>query len=84
MPSYKFVVEATIDLETEVEAESLEEAIEIAKARDVRDRCYDCSVVVPTYWCSRYDASAKGARLSEVSIDGQSDIDASAAAEEMW
>jgi hypothetical protein len=43
MSKYLFVVNTTISMHTEVEADSLEEAVELAKNNPVMSLCHQCS-----------------------------------------
>lgn len=47
---YIFVINSVISLATEVEAASLEEAINEAKIRSVQSLCYQCSGGSPEEW----------------------------------
>lgn len=86
MPRYSFVVEASIAMITDVEADTLEDAIEIAKDREVKPLCYSCGSGAGRDWvaCDIEAVVPANVKLSDLFVDGQSDIDASAAAEEMW
>lgn len=86
MPKYSFVVDATIPMEITVEAESLEDAIELAKGSDTKELCRDCSAIEPGVWCAGDITDVDPARstLTDTFVDGQTDIDAANAAEEMW
>jgi hypothetical protein len=48
--NYQFVVNATITLGVEVEADSLEEAVEKAKDANVLDLCHACSAGKEGQW----------------------------------
>ena len=50
MPKFTFVVEATISLGIEVEADNQAEAIKKAKNSSVRSLCYQCSKSKPGEW----------------------------------
>lgn len=74
MPKYQFTVESIITMTTEVEAENLEDAIQIVQDRDVQTLCHQCSR--PDYekeWrCSGdLDTDPICSPLVEVFVDGE-------------
>jgi hypothetical protein len=85
---YIFIVEATISLSTEVEAETLEEAVQIAQSRSVKGLCYHCAQSGPEEWSTggELDCDPSGSSLVDLHVEG----DATAGgklfeqAEELW
>jgi hypothetical protein len=82
---YTFSVEATITLCTEVEADSLEEAVAKAQDRGVQSLCHQCADGhYPTRWSltGELDCEPAVMPLSDVDCDGES-VDMSRA-HELW
>lgn len=50
MPKFAFVIESLVSFATEVEAATLEEAITIAKQRDIRPLCHACLTQAKDAW----------------------------------
>lgn len=85
--SYAFVIEATISLSVEVEAKSLQEAVEKAQNAGFMTFCHQCSGGKPGEWAmselSCDDPSA--CNLVDTFIDGKSpDEDEADALEKLW
>lgn len=55
-----FVIEATINLAIEVEADSVDEAVAKAMAADVQSLCGQCSQSRPGVWCTDLEIGAPG------------------------
>jgi len=74
MTRYCFVINATISLHTDVEAESLEEAIEEAKGRVVMSLCHQCAAGEPDSrdeWrtSGELDTDPSGAELVDLIVE---------------
>lgn len=67
MPKFTFIVEATISLSTDVEAASLEEAVQEAQGRGVQGLCHQCARGEPEVWntSGEIDAEPSGFHLVE-------------------
>lgn len=73
MAKYQFVVEATITMGTDVEADTLEQAIEIAKGRCTMSLCYECAHGEEGCWntSGELDADPENSKLVAASVDGK-------------
>lgn len=74
---YIFVVNATVSLGVEVEAGSLGEALDAAKAADVQSLCHRCSGPEPGEWglSGEIDCgSPTECELVDASVDGQETV----------
>jgi hypothetical protein len=67
MKKYTFVVEATISMNCEVEADSLDEAVELAKEAPIQSLCHQCAKGEPESWntSGELDFDVTGTSLSE-------------------
>ena len=81
---FSFSVEAVISLYTEVEAATLEEAVNIAQQNSVRSLCHQCARGEPDCWntTGEIDCEPSFCKLVDVQQDGES-IDL-ATVEELW
>jgi hypothetical protein len=81
---FSFQVETTISLYTEVEAESLEEAVELAKKNGVQGLCHQCARGDPDCWntTGELDCDPITCKLVDVQQDGES-VEL-ATVEELW
>ena len=73
MSKYIFVVNATISMHVEVEAESLQEALEEAQTRGMMGLCHQCSRGDEGCWntSGEIDADPVYSPLVEVIADGE-------------
>lgn len=81
MKTYAFVIEATISLGVEVEAESLQAAVEKAQSADFATFCHQCSGGKPGQWgtseldcgptneCNLVDAFIDGVTVDDETAD---------------
>lgn len=74
MPKYTFVVEGTISLHTDVEADSLDEAVEIARSRGVMSLCYQCARSQEDEWATSGELDCEPGALIEA-WEGDTNID---------
>ena len=87
MSKYSFVVGATITLHVDVEAESLDEAIEFAQGASVMSLCHQCSRGDLGEWSTsgELDADPASAQLECVYADDEElDDEELAHAKEAW
>lgn len=87
MSKYSFVVGATITLHVDVEAESLDEAIELAQGAGVVSLCHQCGRGEPDEWSTtgEIDADPATSPLECVYVDHEElDGEELAHAKEAW
>lgn len=87
MVKYTFVIEATISMHTEVEADSLKKAIKIAQSRPTQSLCWQCSKgEEECAWSTsgEFDADPSGSPLVEVYADGEDMDELLSAAQAEW
>ena len=83
---YTFIVEQTISMWSEVEAETIEDAVKIAQQRTVQKLCTQCSHGGPNSWnMGEVDCEdpISGA-LVDLHTDGDLDPNLFEVAEELW
>lgn len=82
---YRFVVKATISLGIEVDAASLEEAIELAQSKGVQGLCHQCAKGAPNEWTTSGELDCGPPGDCEL-VDIHTDDTAAtyACAEELW
>ena len=73
MKNFTFVVNGTISLHIDVEAETLKQAIEQAHAAPLQSFCHQCSEGEPSEWrtSGELDCDPTASPLVEVIVDGE-------------
>jgi hypothetical protein len=87
MSEYGFVINVTISLSVDVEADTLEAAMDLARSAGVKSLCHQCANHEPGVWCTsgELDCDPTSSELVDLFVDGEEqNVNKLKAATNLW